>query len=93
MPCYVIGSLFNLKTFYRNDNVFVVLYYGREGNLLITESKQGSRALSYFFASLLLWGLIMQIFWTPHDSVVQFGKLMFAVLENTSPLRTSEGLV
>lgn len=54
MPNYVIGSLFNLKMFSRNNNVFVVLYYGREGNLLITESKRGSRPLDYFFASLLL---------------------------------------
>lgn len=51
---YVIGSLFNLKMFYRNNNVFVVLCYGREGNLLITESKQGSGPLDCFFVSLLL---------------------------------------
>lgn len=39
MPCCVIGGLFKLKMFYRNNNGFVVLYYGKEGNLLITESK------------------------------------------------------
>lgn len=54
MPYYVIGSLFNLKMFYRNNSGFVVLYYGREGNLLIRESEQGSGPLDYFFASLLL---------------------------------------
>lgn len=54
MPYYIIGSLFDLKMFYRNNSVFVVLYYGRKGNLLIRESKQGSGPLDYFFASLLL---------------------------------------
>lgn len=54
MPYYVIGSLLNLKMFCRNNNGFVVLYCGKEGNLLITESKQGSGPLDYLFASLLL---------------------------------------
>lgn len=53
MPYYILGSLFDFKMLYISNNVFLMLCKGREGNLLIRESKSGSGPLGYIFTSLL----------------------------------------